>query len=83
MNWIILLQSTLILFAIVNPIGSIPIFLQLTNRMPQKARQQAFQTAVFTSFAILFLFILAGKGILAIFFRFNWMTSWQQEASYF
>jgi len=69
MNWIILLQSTLILFAIVNPIGSIPIFLQLTNRMPQKARQQAFQTAVFTSFAILFLFILAGKGILAYFFQ--------------
>lgn len=69
MNWIALLQSTLILFAIVNPVGSIPIFLQLTHKMASPARRRAFQTAIFTSAAILFIFILAGKWVLAYFFQ--------------
>lgn len=69
MDWIILFQSTLILFAIVNPVGSIPILLQLTHEMTVQARRRAFQTAVFTSAAILFIFILAGKGILTYFFQ--------------
>ena len=69
MNWLVLLQSTLILFAIVNPVGSIPIFLQLTESMQSEMKRRAFQTAVLTSFAILFLFILAGRGILTYFFQ--------------
>jgi multiple antibiotic resistance protein len=68
-SWLTLLQSSLILFAIVNPIGSIPIFLQLTQKMTIEARRQAFKTAVVTSAAILFLFILVGKGILTYFFQ--------------
>lgn len=69
LNRITLLQSALILFAIVNPVGSIPIFLQLTHKMAPQARRRAFQTAVFTSAAILFLFILTGKWILTYFFQ--------------
>jgi len=69
MDWMKLLQSTLILFAIVNPVGSIPIFLQLTGKMAPGETRRAFQTAVLTSFIILFLFIFAGKWILAYFFQ--------------
>ncbi len=69
MDWKTLLQSTLILFAIVNPIGSVPIFLQLTQNMTPEARRRAFQTAVLTSLAILFLFILAGKWVFTYFFQ--------------
>lgn len=69
MDWNALLQSTLILFAIVNPVGSIPIFLQLTGKMTRDARAAAFRTAVFTSLIILFIFILAGKSILTYVFR--------------
>jgi len=69
MDWMKLLQSTLILFAIVNPVGSIPIFLQLTGKMVPGERRRAFHTAVLTSFIILFLFIFAGKWILAYFFQ--------------
>jgi multiple antibiotic resistance protein len=69
MQWVTFLQSALILFAIVNPIGSIPIFLQLTHKMPAQQRRRAFQTAVFTSLCILFLFVLVGKVILAYFFQ--------------
>lgn len=69
MDWMNLLRSTLLLFAIVNPIGSIPIFLQLTGAMEPPARQRAFRTAIGTSAAILFLFILAGQWILTNFFQ--------------
>ncbi|MBU1125212.1 MAG: MarC family protein [Candidatus Omnitrophica bacterium] len=69
MEWMKLLQSTLMLFAVVNPLSSIPIFLQLTHGMSPKVRHQAFKTAVVTSALILFLFILAGKWILIYFFQ--------------
>ena len=69
MNWMELLQSSLILFAIVNPIGSIPIFLQLTSQMTPQTRQKAFEIGILSSFTILFIFVLAGKSILTNFFQ--------------
>lgn len=69
MSTIALMQSTLLLFAIVNPVGSVPIFLQFTRGMAAETKRKVFQTAVFTSAAILFLFILAGKWILVHFFQ--------------
>lgn len=69
MNWIAMLKSTLILFAIVNPVGSIPIFLELTNNMTREKRNEAFRTAVFSSAIILFTFIVAGDRILTHFFQ--------------
>jgi multiple antibiotic resistance protein len=69
MNWAALLQSALILFAIVNPVGSVPIFLQLTGGMDKQSRLKAFRTAVLTAAIILFVFILAGKGILTYLFQ--------------
>lgn len=69
MNWPALIKSSLILFAIVNPIGSVPIFLQLTHGMAKDDRKKAFQTAVLASFIILFVFVFAGQGILTHFFQ--------------
>lgn len=69
MGWMTLVQSTLILFAIVNPIGSIPIFLELTGGMKEGARRQVFRTAILTSLAILFIFLVAGNWILTYFFQ--------------
>jgi multiple antibiotic resistance protein len=66
-----LLKSTLMLFAIVNPIGSIPIFLQLTSYMTKQEKLRAFRTAVFSSAAILFVFILTGESILINFFQIS------------
>lgn len=71
MEWTVLLRSILILFAIVNPLGSIPIFLELTNNLTPKQRNNAFNTAIITSFAILFIFVITGKGILTNFFQIN------------
>lgn len=69
MNWMAMLKSTLILFAIVNPIGSIPIFLQITNSMTREERSRVFQTGVFSSAIILFVFLIVGENILTNFFQ--------------
>ncbi len=69
MNWDAIFKSTLMLFAIVNPIGSIPIFLQLTNFMSLKEKQRTFRIGIFSSVAILFFFIIVGDRILTHFFQ--------------
>lgn len=69
MDWTAILKSTITLFAIVNPIGSIPLFLQLTSGMRPEERRRAFRTGIFSASAILFVFILAGEKILTEFFQ--------------
>ena len=64
-----LLQSALVLFAIVNPVGSIPVFLQLTQRMTPLQRSQSFTAGIWTALLILIVFAVAGKWILTNFFR--------------
>ncbi len=71
MDWAIILKSSITLFAIVNPIGSIPIFMQLTSGMTSEQRKKAFRTGTFSATAILFVFILAGERILTEFFHIS------------
>jgi len=68
-TWAAILKSTITLFAIVNPIGSIPIFLQLTGNMSPVQRKKAFQTGIISAAVILFVFIIAGERILTEFFQ--------------
>lgn len=63
------LQAVIALFAIVDPIGNIPIFLQATEPLPSDQRQKAFNTAVCVGAAILLIFAFTGKAILANVFR--------------
>ena len=69
MDWAAIFKSTITLFAIVNPIGSIPIFIQLTSKMTPPQRRRAFRTGVLSATVILFVFILAGERILTEFFQ--------------
>ena len=69
MDWPAILKSTITLFAIVNPVGSIPIFLQLTANMTPQERNGAFRTGVLAAAIILFVFILVGEQILTDFFQ--------------
>jgi multiple antibiotic resistance protein len=71
MDWPAILKSSITLFAIVNPIGSIPIFLQLTGNMMPQERNRAFRTGVLSAAVILFVFILVGEQILTDFFQIN------------
>jgi multiple antibiotic resistance protein len=68
-NWAEILKSTITLFAIINPIGSIPLFLQLTSGMTPQERKRAFRTAILAASGILFVFIVAGDKILTEFFQ--------------
>jgi multiple antibiotic resistance protein len=69
MNWSGLLESSLLLFAIVNPLGSVPIFLQLTEGMNSEQRTKTFRIGVFVAAVILLAFVVLGEGILKYVFQ--------------
>lgn len=54
MDWAATFESTITLFAIVNPIGSIPIFIQLTSKMTPPQRRRAFRTGTLSA-TVLFI----------------------------
>jgi multiple antibiotic resistance protein len=65
MNWALLTEVFVTLFVIMDPIGTIPIFLSLTGgRSPQVARRAAWQ-AVGVSFGVITAFAFFGQQILA------------------
>ena len=65
------LQAILALFAIVDPVGNIPMFLHISEHVPQGQSQKAFNTAVGVGVIILLLFSFAGNWILNHIFHVN------------
>src|SRR3954452_3137515 len=64
MKWVLLTEVFVTLFVIMDPVGTIPIFLSLTGgRTPHKARQLAWQ-AVSVSFGVISVFAFFGQQIL-------------------
>lgn len=57
-------EAILALFAIVDPIGNIPIFLDVADHIPNGKSQKAFNTAVIVGALILLIFSFAGNWIL-------------------
>ena len=62
-----LLRATISLFAVINPIGTIPLFANITQKMQKKERDRVLKTTVITASALLILFAVAGTQILSIF----------------
>jgi multiple antibiotic resistance protein len=58
------LEAILALFAIVDPIGNIPIFIEVADHIPEGRSQKAFDTAVIVGAIILLIFSFAGNAIL-------------------
>jgi len=58
------IEPILALFAIVDPIGNIPILLDVAEHVPKGQTQKAFNTAVIVGVCILVGFAFAGKQIL-------------------
>lgn len=58
------LEAILALFAIVDPIGNIPMFLGVAEHVPDGQSQKAFNTAVFVGMIILLAFSFAGRAVL-------------------
>lgn len=58
------IEAILALFAIVDPIGNIPILLDIAEHTPNGQSQKAFDTAVTVGVLILLIFSFAGNAIL-------------------
>jgi hypothetical protein len=60
------LKSTIALFVVIDPIGTVPLFIALTEKMGRKERKAVSKTAIITSGVLLVLFAVAGTQILNI-----------------
>ena len=67
MDWAYLFKIGIALFAIVNPIGSVPIFISATDGWEQKQKMRTANVVAFTVFLVLAASALFGEGILAFF----------------
>ena len=67
MDWAYLFKIGIALFAIVNPIGSVPIFISATDGWEQKQKMRTANVVAVTVFLVLGASALFGEGILAFF----------------
>jgi multiple antibiotic resistance protein len=66
-NAISLATAIIVLFIIVDPLGNIPIFMSLTEKMPKDKKRRTFNTATITGIILLLIFAFVGKEIFSIF----------------
>ncbi len=66
-NLINLAVVVLVLFIIVDPLGNIPIFMSLTEKMSKEKRIKTFNTAIITGIVLLLVFAFVGREIFSIF----------------
>ena len=50
-----------------NPIGTVPLFIAITQNMKKEERKAVSKTAIITSGIVLVVFVIAGTGILRLF----------------
>ena len=66
-NALNLAKAILFLFIMVDPLGNIPIFMSLTEKMPKKQKTKTFNTAIIVGIILLLIFAFAGQEIFLIF----------------
>lgn len=66
-DWAYLFKIGLALFAIVNPIGSVPIFISATQGWPAEDRERTAKTAAVTVFLVLVMSVFIGDRVLDFF----------------
>jgi multiple antibiotic resistance protein len=60
-------KSTIALFVVIDPVGNVPLFIALTEKMEKNERKAISKIAIITAAALLTVFAIAGSEILAIF----------------
>ncbi len=60
-------RSTIALLVVLNPVGIVPIYIALTQKMETTNRTQISKTVIITSTALLFGFAIAGSLIFTVF----------------
>ena len=61
-----LVKAILALFIVLDPLGNVPLFIALTEKMKKDKRKKTFQTATFVSLVLLLIFALLGQQILGL-----------------
>ena len=59
-----ILTKTLFLIAVIDPLGSVPVFLEATQHLDEQIRPRVAVTATFIAFLVLLFFIVVGQLIL-------------------
>lgn len=67
MNLHNLLEATIALFIIIDPLGNLPIFIGLTGDKTKEERKKILKIVALTALVLLLIFTFAGTGILKIF----------------
>ena len=62
-----LVRATVALFIIVDPVGTVPLFANLTKSMKPAARNKMLRTVAYVGAALLVVFALVGQQLLALF----------------
>jgi multiple antibiotic resistance protein len=62
-----LVKSIIALFVVIDPIGSVPLFIAITQNMEKKERKSISKVAIITAAALLIVFAVAGSKIFEIF----------------
>ena len=62
-----ILKYSIALFVVIDPIGTVPLFIALTERMKKEERKAVSKVAVITAGILLIVFAVAGTQILSIF----------------
>src|SRR5438309_10751235 len=62
-----LVRATVALFIIVDPIGLVPIFSNVTSSMPAPDRAKMYRVVIYTGASLLTIFALVGQELLALF----------------
>jgi len=70
-----LLKSTIALFVVIDPIGSVPLFIAITEKLEKDERKSVSKIAIVTAAGLLIVFAVAGTQILAIFTIFSFMVA--------
>jgi multiple antibiotic resistance protein len=62
-----LLKSTVALIVVLNPIGTVPLFIAITEKMEKEERKTVSKTAIIASGTVLIVFAVGGTELLSIF----------------
>ena len=62
-----LIRSTIALFVVIDPLGNVPLFIAITEKMEKNERRAVSKIAIITAAALLTIFAITGSEILAIF----------------
>lgn len=67
----LVVHHSLLLFAVINPIGNIPVYADLTRELEKRDRARVMNLAVLTAFSVVVIFSLIGDWSLVYLFNVN------------